>query len=528
MRTVHNFKQGDDAWHAHRRASFNASEAPVVMGVSPYQTRSDLLQEKAIGNAAEVSAGTQALFDRGHDYEAIARPWAEEIIGTDLYPIVASLDVDGLPLSASYDGATMDEDVIFEHKTANKDLLEALNRGEIPSQYRPQMEQQLLILGAKRCLFMASAGDQEAMRFAWYESDPQLRAMLLAAWQQFKIDLANYQHVEHIPAAVATPTMALPALSIQVNGSISLIDNLALFGEKLTEFIGNVNREPDTDEDFANLEAAVKTLQTAQDALEAAESSALAQTASIDEMRRTVAMYAKLARDNRLMFKKLVDAKKESLRAKIVGEGVMALREHIDGLNKRLGKSYMPTVSADFSGAAKGKRTITSLRSAVSDELARAKIAASAVADGIQVNLNTLRELAKDHAFLFADAGAIVLKAPDDLTALVKLRIAEHQAAEQKRLDAEREKIRAEEAEKLARQQAAQVAPPPTATPAIAPVAAQPAPIIAPPAWGGGVPKKVQRPPDAAIIRAVAQAFGVDDETAMDWVSSMDFSELAA
>ena len=116
----------------------------------------------------------------------------------------------------------------------------------------------------------------------------------------------------------------------------------------------------------------------------------------------------------------------------------------------------MPTIAADFAGAIKGKRTVDSLRDAVSTTLANAKIEASATADKIDANLKTLLELASGHAFLFADTAQIVLKAPDDLTMLVKSRIAEHKAAEEKKEAETRERIRAEEqakAEKAAREQ---------------------------------------------------------------------------
>jgi hypothetical protein len=46
---------------------------------------------------------------------------------------------------------------------------------------------------------------------------------------------------------------------------------------------------------------------------------------------------------------------------------------------------------------------------------------------------------------LFPDVATIVLKACDDFAALVQARMAQHQAAEQQRMDAERERIRGEE-----------------------------------------------------------------------------------
>lgn len=448
---IHNLIQGTAEWHEYRACHFNASDAPAMLGCSPYKTRSDLLKEMATGFTPEVDAMTQRRFDDGQRYEALARPMAEEIIGEELYPVVGS---EG-KYSASFDGLTMDGSVAYEHKTLNDDLRSVLQKdlpvSALPKQYRIQMEQQCMVSGAERVLFMASKWNGDALveeRHCWYYPDAALRAEIIAGWEQFDIDLANYQPVEVIPAAVAEPTMGLPALSIKVDGAISLITNLDLFGAKLTAFIEGIDKAPADDQAFANCEAAVKVLQKAQDALEAAEANALAQTASIDDLRKTVAMYSEMARSNRLMLEKLVKARKEQIRVEIQQEGKDKAAEHIGALNDRLGKPYMPAIAADFAGAMKGKKTVSSLRDAMETELAKFKIDANAVADRIQTNLNTLRELAKDYVFLFADTAQIVLKSNDDLTALVKLRIAEHQAAEEKRLAAERERIAAEEAKK--------------------------------------------------------------------------------
>jgi putative phage-type endonuclease len=447
MRT-HNLIQGSPEWHAHRAEHFNASDAPAMMGVSPYKTRSELLHEMATGTVKEIDAATQRRFDDGHRFEALSRPLGEQIIGEDLYPVVGS---EGR-LSASFDGLTAPEDVFFEHKSLNDELRAAMVDGctgaDLPLMYRVQMEQQAMVSKASRGLFMASKWDGDELeeeRHCWYESDADLAAKIAAGWKQFAADLAEYQHVEVLPAAVAAPTLALPALSIRVNGSIALQSNLELFGAKLRSFVDGIDKNPSDDQAFADAEAAVKVLEKAQEALEAAESSALAQTASIDEMCRTVAMHIELARSTRLMLEKIVKARKETIRIEIQQGAKDKAAEHIAGLNKRLGKPYMPTIAADFAGVMKGKKTITSLRDAVDTELARFKIEANAVADKIQANLATLRELASEHAFLFADTAQIVLKANDDCTGLIKLRIAEHKAAEEKRLAAERARIAEEE-----------------------------------------------------------------------------------
>jgi putative phage-type endonuclease len=494
---THALIQSTPEWHAYRRTHFNASDAPAMLGVSAYKTRSQLLQERHTGLCPEVDPATQRRFNDGHRFEALARPLAEKIIGQDLYPVTGSNG----NLSASFDGLVMDESIAWEHKTLNKELRAVLTvapemadheaaNAIIPLHYRVQMQQQCMVSGAACVLFMASTWDGDTLveaRHCWYESDAKLAADINAGWEQFDIDLAAYVPAAVVVAPVAAAITALPAVSVQVTGSIAIKDNFAVFEVALKDFIEHrLIRKPETDQDFADLDTQIKALKGAEAALDALEAQMLSQVEAVDLAKRTKDMLLKLARDNRLMAEKLLAARKEQIKGEIVAAGIAALREHFAALNTRLGKPYMPAVQADFAGAAKGKRTIQSLHDAVDTELARAKIETSAIADKIQINLTTLRELATAHAFLFADASAIVLKAPDDLAMLVKTRIAEHQAAELAKEEATRERIRAEEQAKaeaaarvklLAEQETERLAVE-AAKPVVAPVAAPSANVV--------------------------------------------------
>lgn len=447
--------QGSDEWLAIRAKHHTASEAPAMMGCDPNVTRSELVSMKATGSEREFSDWAQKnILDRGHEVEALARPMAEAQIGEELYP--ATVTDDDNYLLASLDGMNMDGTILFEHKQWNAESAEQVAAGICPPKHFWQVQQALLITGAERVLLMISDGTPERCVSMWVTPDTSAHKALLAGWKQFAADLASYTPPEIIPAAVAAPQMALPAVAVTVTGNIAIRDNLTVFGDALTAYVERINRKPETDQDFADLEATVKALKTAEEALNAAESNALAQTGDLDALRRTVGQYRDLARTNRLMVEKLVKAEKENRRNAIMQAGINALRAHIDALNKRLGKPYMPdTQWASFPVAVKGLKTMASLQNAVDTELARAKIDASACADRIEINLNSLRDMAKDHAFLFADTPQLVIKANDDLVAVIKSRIAEHKAAEDKRLEAERERIRAEEeAKALAAQQA--------------------------------------------------------------------------
>ena len=444
MHTITQLTQGTPEWHAHRAKHFNASEASAMLGISPYQTRTDLLKAKATGITPEVDGAKQRLFDAGHAAEAAARPEAERIIDQELYPITATLEVDGMHLSASYDGATIGEDIVWEHKLANVSLLESLSLGVIPEQYHPQLEQQLMIIGAEKALFMATSSDKTAMEHVWYTSNPELSQRILAGWKQFLIDLAEFKPDPVIAKVVAAPMESLPAVSVSLAGQLVVASNLPEFGTALRTFISRIPATPSTDQEFADCESACKALKRAEDALESSEEHALAQMSDVNELRRTIADLRNLARQTRLASEKAVAARKETIRGEIVAEGIAQASKHMQSLNDRLGRSLMPPVQADFGGVIKGKRSVDSIREAVSNELARVKIESNAIADRIQINLNTLNK-APDYAFLFADIAQLVLKASDDLAAVIQNRISAHEAKESARIEADRARIAEQE-----------------------------------------------------------------------------------
>lgn len=449
---IHEVAQGTPEWHALRSSHFTASEAPAMMGASKYQTRTQLLQIKKTGLSPEVDAATQRLFDQGHATEALARPIAERIIGEDLYPVVGTRG----NLLASLDGIDMLETVVFEHKMLNQSLVEQVKAGELDPHYYWQLEQQLHVSGAERAIFVCSDGTEENLHWMEYRPVPGRIEQLIAGWKQFEEDLAAFEAFAEVPKVTANAVSDLPAVTVTVSGSIALVDNFATFESALTDFLANkLIREPRTDQDFADLDLQIKALKKAEAALDAAEQQMLAQVETVDTAKRKKDALAKLTRDNRLLAEKLLSAKKDAIRLEIKQGAVRALVAHIETINKRLGKVRLPTIAADFAGAIKGKRTISSLQDACDTELARAKIEANAVAESIETNLASLRELAGNHTFLFSDAQQLVLKENGDLVAIIKTRIAEHEAAEETRREAERERIREQERQRLEAEQAA-------------------------------------------------------------------------
>ena len=448
-RVTHDCAQGSDAWHALRAKHFTASEASAMLGVSKYQTRADLLKRKATGLVEEVDAATQRRFDDGHAAEAAARPIVEGIISDDLYPVTMTADVDGLPLLASMDGLTMLGDTGWETKLLNQGLRAAVEAGTLDEHYTVQMEQQLMVSGADRIYFTTTDGTPEGTFGMWYDPNPALRERIVAGWQQFAKDVAAYVPAPETVKPAGKAPDALPALRIEVTGMVTA-SNLAAFREHALAVFGGINTDLQTDADFADAERTVKWCKEVEDRLDAAKQHALSQTASIDDLFRTIDAIKEEARQKRLTLDKLVKAEKENRKAEIVAKAQQAMFEHLAALNGRVG--VVVPAQTNFGEAIKGLKSLDSMRDKVSGALANAKIEANAIADRIDANRKTVEDMS-----LLPDFAAVCTKATDDFAALYAMRKQQRADAEAKRLEAEREKIRREE-EAKARAEAERIA----------------------------------------------------------------------
>src|SRR5690606_18915950 len=111
---------------------------------------------------------------------------------------------------------------------------------------------------------------------------------------------AAYQPEEAAPApVVGRAPDQLPSLHIEVTGMVTA-SNLAEFKASAMAVLGSINRDLQTDEDFANAEQTVKWCKGVEERLDAAKAHALSQTASIDELFRTIDSVSAEARRIRL------------------------------------------------------------------------------------------------------------------------------------------------------------------------------------------------------------------------------------
>ena len=446
----HNVAQGTEAWSALRANHLTASEAPAALGASKYQSRTDLLYKKKTGISKEVDSNTHALFDKGHAAEAVARPLAEEVVGDDLSPTTVSREVDGLPLLASLDGITLDGTIIFEHKLYSQSLAAQIESGELEPHYTVQMDQQLLVTGAKKCLFVASDGTRENFACCWYETTPAKSLTLIAGWKQFLADLKNYTPTKIVEMPKADVTIDLPALFVHAKGEITT-HNMDEFGRALTAKLAETRAIVlATDQDFSNAKEAAKKFRETAKAIALSKEQMLAQTETIGEAARKMDAWAKDLNATALQLEKDVEREDKAKKDAMVLGAKSAYAEHIAALEAEISPIRLILNTPLFAEALKSKRNYTSMQDAVDTMLANAKAEADMIARDIRQKLELMRTY-DEYKFLFADLQQIISKQADDFRLLVTTRIEDHKRAEAERI----QRIEAEAKAKAEREAAA-------------------------------------------------------------------------
>lgn len=463
--------QGTPEWMAFRLTHHGASEAAAMLGLSKKVTRSELLRIKHTGIPQQFSDFVQThILDYGHHVEALARPIVERLIGDDLYPVTCSNEDDGGNLSASCDGLTLLADTIFEHKQWNEALAASVREGVLPEEHMPQCQQQLMVTGARRDIFVVSDGTEENLVWMEVLPDDGWFKRIRAGWEQFDRDLDEYVPEPEAPVVTAAPQDHLPAISVQVSGALAVASNLADFGAALRAYVDTIPKRPSTDQEFADTDAACKRLKEVEDRLSAAEGSALASMADVELMRRTVADLRELARQTRLNAEKLVKARKEAIKTELVQKGRAAFAAHVASLQAEITVRLNLPVP-DFALTIKGLKTLSSLRDAIDTRLAEAKIEANELAADLRAKLKWFGEnVAPEYTGLFRDLEDLATMPAAHFQQTVSARVAQHKQQEAERLEQERERIRQEE---ITRAQQVSV---PT-NPAPASSALEPAPV---------------------------------------------------
>lgn len=151
-----NIKQNTAEWHEFRQNHIGASDAPVIMGVSPYRTIKQVWKEKVFG----VKQKENAPMRYGKNKEEKAREEFEKITGLLIFPkVVVHEEFEWM--SASLDGLDVEEKCIVEIKCPGPNDHHCANVSKmVPEKYIPQIQHQLCVTGLEFAYYYSFDGER--------------------------------------------------------------------------------------------------------------------------------------------------------------------------------------------------------------------------------------------------------------------------------------------------------------------------------------------------------------------------------
>lgn len=174
-------EQGSADWLEWRRTKIMASEAPIILGVSPYQTPLDLYNTKVLGKTQTMNSAMQM----GHDREHEARVWAEEQLGErSLFPTVLESEQEPW-MGASLDGISQDKTKAVEIKWNNKEnhqmTYTKMHKGILQSRifecHYAQIQHQYFVSSVKAIYYVTCWKDEKFI-FQVYRNDKYITEMI--------------------------------------------------------------------------------------------------------------------------------------------------------------------------------------------------------------------------------------------------------------------------------------------------------------------------------------------------------------
>lgn len=183
--------QGTEEWLQYRRNKIGASDAPIIMGESPWKTSFELLKDKIFGTLTECTPWMQ----RGIDLEETARECFENMTG-----IIFVKDVIVHPtyewMIASLDGIDIEQKNILEIKCPGKqDHLSAKN-GKIPPKYNAQLQHQMEVCQLGQVHYFSFDGSNGIHLIA-YRDDKYIKEMIekeKVFWNVLQEELSKEQN----------------------------------------------------------------------------------------------------------------------------------------------------------------------------------------------------------------------------------------------------------------------------------------------------------------------------------------------
>ena len=244
---------------------------------------------------------------------------------------------------------------------------------------------------------------------------------------------------------------AMPLIEVKVSGVVSS-SNAGGFKDWLVNAISSINKNPETDQEFHELDSAAKLMKKIEDRVKAVKENALSQTADIGVLMATLDSISSIARDFRLQGEKIVKSKKEQIKASLISVKSEELKAYCNSF----GIEFLKLPSVDFAACIKGLSSISSIEEKLHSALQAAKSELNAAAENIKKNIGII----ESSKHLFQDFQFLANKPHGEFSEIAKKRIADEAARieaerdeaariEVERIEAERIEVERDEADRL-------------------------------------------------------------------------------
>lgn len=180
-------KQNGKEWREWRGKGLGASDAPIIMGESPYQTPFELwLDKTGLRKRPEPNQYQLAAMQRGVRLEPVAREMFEAKMGRKFEALSAEHDVHDF-MRASFDGINLEARALIEIKCPGKEAHAKALKGEVPKYYYSQVQQQLLIAGdlVDRGYYVSWDGESKDLVIVEVPHNKEHQAKLVEACTDF-------------------------------------------------------------------------------------------------------------------------------------------------------------------------------------------------------------------------------------------------------------------------------------------------------------------------------------------------------
>lgn len=166
-------KQGSPEWLSLRKKYIGASDAPVIMEMSPFKSPYQLWQEKVGLTNGQVV--TDAM-KRGNDLEEEARQKACSLIGISFVPGVA-ISKEHPFMMASLDGIDSEKKNILEIKCPGSADHAMAKAGNVPEKYIPQLQHQIFLCNIEKAYYFSYDG-KDGVVVQLYRDDQFIKKLI--------------------------------------------------------------------------------------------------------------------------------------------------------------------------------------------------------------------------------------------------------------------------------------------------------------------------------------------------------------